>query len=168
MEKRNWHGLMKVLTFQHLGADGTVLFEQKNILNTLHLNGEEYALSVLFAGMAIPTNYYVGLDARAVPAVADTMSSLVNEPTTNGYFRQPVSSTTGFLLQQNGLIWQATSSVVQYVATGGSWGPVTNIWLTTRPDNLGVLVCTSILDQAVTLNSGESILMRIGMALQNC
>ena len=52
------------------------------------------------------------------------LANLSGEPSGNGYSRQPVSSTTGFTIINNGGVYQARSNVVIFAAVTGSWGPV--------------------------------------------
>lgn len=163
---KNWHGIMKVIEFSHF-RNNEIIFQQNNILNTLHALGEEYVMKVLFTAFSIPANYFIGLDNRVTVALADTIDGLTGEPTSNGYFRQSVSSSTGFVLEQVGIAWQASSAVVTFQATGSGWGPVKNIFLATTSDNTGTLIATAFLDTPISLSAGDSILMRMGCSLQN-
>lgn len=164
----NWHGIMKVLEFNHLDKDGNILYQQRNILNTLHTTGEEFILSVLFQGLAIPEFYYLGLDNRSSLAVGDTMATVsVTEPSTNAYERQSVDSTDWTLVVNSNSNKQTNSSIVTYRAVGGSWGPIKNIFLTDEPNNSGYLIASAQLSEQVTVSSGEIISMRFGFALRD-
>src|SRR5690242_5545507 len=116
--------LMRILNAKHISKEGKLLWEQDNILNVTHLTGELYCLGVLFSNTSKPSSYYAGLDNRAALSGADTFSNLSQEPTQFGYARQPVSSTSGFTISLNAQnVYQATTSTITFVATGGSWGP---------------------------------------------
>jgi hypothetical protein len=79
-----------------------------------------------------------------------------------------VSSTTGFTIGLNtDDIYQATSNVLTFVASGGSWGPVKNVFLATTVNNSGVLLSTAALDGSRFLNDGESTTLRLGLTLRD-
>ena len=82
--------LLKIEEIKHHSSDGKLLWESYDIDNIFHQNGELYLFSVSFntaGAIAIPSNYYLGLDNRAIPSFTDTLSSLNGEPTQNGYLR---------------------------------------------------------------------------------
>jgi hypothetical protein len=169
---KEWHGLMEILSVEHI-RDGKVLYREENIKNTLHFLGEAFLLQALFMGgyspsIYIPDQYYLGLDARGTIAVADTMASVFNEPFVNGYTRQPVSSTNGFSLDVVSGVHRATSQIVSFSAAGGSWGPVSNIFLSDKPNNTGVLISSAQLTSPVTVLSGDSVNMRMALSLRFC
>lgn len=168
--KPNWNGLMKVLEFQTFDKYGNLLYEERNIYNTLHTSGENFIVSTLFAGLAIPDLYYIGLDNRTTIAVANTLATVItSEPSTNGYEREPVSSDEFTVnLNDNGN-YQANSPVVTFRAVGGSWGPVKNIFLTTSSaGSTGYLLCSGVLQSTTTIPDGGVASLRIGMALKDC
>ena len=166
---KNWQGIMKVLEIQHLSKTGKVLWEDKNLLNLLHTEGEGYILDVVFGGGIIPDTYYLGLDNRDTIAASDTPDDLITEPIGNGYTRQPVLSSGEFTfaLTTGGFI-QAQTPIVTFIASGGSWGPVNNLWLTTEADNTGLLISTVSLTSEVTLLDGERVTMRLGLGMRDC
>lgn len=171
-KKKNWHGLMKVLEIKHLDTNGTILWEQRNILNTFHYEGEEFLLRAAFTGgqdsTIIPETYYLGLDNRTTVDAEDTLDDLIGEPSGGGYERQGIASSGDFGLNFENGHWIATSPIVAFFATTGSWGPVRNIFLTSTVNNSGSLISTSVLPSAVTLESGQSVTMRIGLTLKEC
>ena len=117
----------------------------------------------------IPTNYYLGLDNRATLSENQTLSDLVGEPSGNGYSRQPLSSSGGFTVINNGGIYQARSNVVVFAAVTGSWGPVVNIFLTNvSAGTSGKLYSTAVLTAPIILSAGETVTARFSMALRNC
>jgi len=162
--------LLTILEIQHI-RDGKVIWEDKNLRNTLHVLAEQYFLSILFAGIAPVANFYMGLDDRQVIDVADTMESLVNEPTHNGFLRQQVSSSTGWNIQETTVgaitLYRAIGNIVTFAANGGSWGPIHNLFMTTTSDNTGILLSSVPLSQEVTLNSGDTINMRMSLSLRD-
>lgn len=162
---------MKILWIKQI-RNGETIFEQNNIFNMLHEEGEQFLLNAVFTGgqvnTYIPENYYIGLDNRPSVLVAQDIDSLVDEPTTNGYLRQPVSSSGDFVVTLENSHYQATSPIVAFQAVGGDWGPVGSIFLSNRADNLGVLLCSAMLESQATVTAGDSILMRIALKLKDC
>lgn len=168
MEK--WNGIMKILELQHVGRDGQVLHREENLLNIIHAQGEDLILKILFAGQAVPENYYVGLDFRSVLDRTQTIGDLFGwEPTTNAYSRQAVKS-DNFSVVTMSSGRQANSPTLLFRASGGSWGPVRNIFLSTA---LGygtnsVLISSVPLSTSITVADGEVVTMRMAMALSGC
>jgi hypothetical protein len=161
---------LNVMTIEHVDADGKVLWKQENLHNIFHINGEEYMLKALFAGFSIPGTYYFGLDNRGGLDDSDTLNTIStsgNEPTVNGYFRQGVGSTS-FTVAVVGSHNLAQSPIVSFSASGGSWGPVSNLFMATTSDNLGHLISSVPLSQLVTLDNGQSINVRLGLSLKDC
>jgi hypothetical protein len=161
--------LLTILEIDHV-RDGKVIWREENLKNVLHTQGEEYMLTALFKTtlVSVPTFYYLGLDNRATVLAADALPlSLQGEPTTNGYNRQAVSSASGFTIEEVDGITRATSIVVSFQASGGSWGPVTNLFLTNMINNTGYLIATAPLGTARTLQDGDFITMRFALALKD-
>lgn len=165
-----WRGIMKVIHIQHLNVDGKIVWEQKNIRNMLHTEGEEFLLRAAFAGGSeiVPENYYLGLDNRSVINSGDTMDDLLAEPTTGGYSRQPVSSVDDFSISLEEGHIVALSPVVVFRAISGSWGPVSNLFITDKQNNSGFLISTATLGSAITVAEGDSVTLRFGMQLKDC
>lgn len=173
MEKNHWQGIMKILEIQHW-RDGRVIWEQKNVKNLLHLEGEEYILRAAFTGGktsdVIPERYYLGLDNREVVNAEDTMDFLITEPTGNGYTRQDILSAGDFTVSkdENSGHYRAISPIVAFQASGGTWGPVQNLFLTDTADSTGYLISTAKLDTIITVSDGDSVTMRISLQLKDC
>lgn len=163
---------MRIIEITHIDVDGSILSVKKNLLNMLHKDGEEFLLRAAFLGgrdsTVIPQYYYLGLDNRQTITTSQTMDSLIGEPFGNGYERQQIASSGDFSLNLEQDHFIATSPVVAFRATTGSWGPVTNLWITDALDDTGYLISTISLESPVTLESGQSISMRIGMQLLQC
>lgn len=162
---------MKIIEIQHLDCNGLIIWQDKNIHNLLHLEGELYLLQAAFAGgqdsTVIPVSYYLGLDNRSVVNDDDTMDELIGEPLSGGYARAAVASSGDFAINLETDHYLATSPVVQFQATTG-WGPISKLFLTTNSDNSGKLISTAELDSPLTLGASEKVTMRIGMTLKDC
>ena len=173
MKTPDWHGILRIIEIQHRDIKGKILWEAKNILNLLHKDGEEFLLRAAFTGgrvsTIIPDDYYLGLDNRYGVAFLDTMDDLLAEPTnTRGYQRQSVSSSGDFAINFEQDHHVATSPIVAFQATTGSWGPTSNLFVTDKSDNTGYLIATAILPSSILVEAGQSITMRIGMQLRTC
>lgn len=158
---------MTVLEFQVI-RDGEIVYEERDIPNTLHFLGEEFCLKCLFAGEPIPTSYYVGLDNRSDILASQNIESLDGEPIGNGYLRQAVSSLTGFNIEVNNSIHRAVSGIVTFSASGSGWGPVRNVFLSNASNSSGYLISSAKLSSVVSLAAGDAVNMRTGMSLRNC
>lgn len=168
---KNKH-LMKLIEIQHRNVDGSVLWEAHNLLNIIHLDGEEFLLRAAFTGgkisSVIPDYYYLGLDNRQLLAKADTMENLIAEPFGGGYTRQQISSAGDFSINIESGDFIATSPIVAFRSTTSNWGPVSNLWITDAADNSGYLISSISLQSPISLITGQSVTMRIGMQLLEC
>jgi len=165
---KSWHGILKVLEFSHFSKNGSLLHREENIHNTIHSAGEELILKILFSGQQVPENYYVGLDFRSSIEKSQSIGDISGwEPTSNAYSRQAVGSNNFSIITSSSGYKQASSPSLLFRATGGSWGPVRNIFLTTA---LGfgtnsVLISSVPLSAPITVADGEIVTMRMAMAL---
>ena len=158
---------MKVLEVQLLD-NGEIIWEDKNLRNVLHTTGEEFILKVLFSGEEeIPENYYLGLDSRSSLTASQTIEDLSEPSIANGYQRESVASNGEFTVGISGGINLATGPIVTFRATGGSWGPVRNIFLTNESDDSGYLIASIALSAPITLNDGQIVSMKLGFSLQD-
>lgn len=165
--------LLKILDIKHI-RNKEVIWESRDILNTFHIDGEEFILSTIFrsvAGISIPSFFYLGMDNRSTIDITDNMQSITTEPSGNGYSRQPVSSATGFTIEQFTVNdvehWRAKSSIVSFDASGSQWGPVSNVFLTDRNDDTGYLISTASLGTTRNVAAGDSITFRFSLSLSN-
>ena len=161
--------LLTILEIDHV-RNGEVIWQAENLKNVLHTQGEEYMLTALFKTTVadIPTFYYLGLDNRTTPDASDAFpTALQDEPTTNGYSRQAVSSATGFVIEEVDGITRATSLIVSFAASGGSWGPIRNLFLTDKINDTGYLIATAPLGSTRTLQDGDFITMKFALALKD-
>jgi hypothetical protein len=166
-----WNGIMKVLEIEHISRNGSILHRETEIKNIIHSSGEDLILKILFAGHTIPTNYYVGLDARSSLDKLHTIGDIFGrEPTSNSYSRQTVASNNFSVVSVSAGYRQANSPTLLFRAAGGSWGPVKNIFLTTAlgygADSL--LISSVPLSAPITVSDGEIVTMRMAMALSSC
>jgi len=168
---KNWQGIMKISEFCHLDKNGKIVYKEENILNLIHLAGEELILKILFAGEPVPSNYYIGLDSRSSLDSSLGIGSVFGyEPNQNSYERQKVPSDSFSIIINTNSRRQANSPTLLFKAIGGQWGPVQNIFLTTA---LGygtnsVLISSAKLSRQINLLDGEIITMRMAMALSTC
>jgi len=111
---------MTIEEIKHFDEDGHCIWEAYNLPNVWHIEGQQFVLSLAFdrdGGYSAPTNYYAGVDARDAVAVDDTLSDITDEPSSNGYSRQTISSTTGFTVSLVGSTMKAISGILSFSAT---------------------------------------------------
>lgn len=161
-----WHGVLKIIEVEHI-RDSKVIWSQKDLLNMLHIKGEEFLLTCCFNnnGSYPPSDYFFGLDNRMVISKEDIMDDLVEEPVGNSYIRQSRSSNGGFTIETFNNGYRAVSNIMTFSAAGLGWGPVRNIFMATSPDTSGVLVSSVALSQEITLLSGDSVNLRMSLSL---
>lgn len=162
----NFH-LLTVLEIQHKNSNGDILWSAYNLKNIVHDLGEKFILDAAFNDTSVvPDNFYFGLDNRTTPDETDVMADLVDEPSTNGYSRQSISSDGAFTVALNDDdVYQATGPIINFSASGGPWGPVQRLFLTTSATASGVLIATVDLTSPLTALDGESYNMRFGLSL---
>lgn len=157
--------------------NGKVIWQEFSEFNILHDEGEQAILSAYFATAltgfgAPPANLYLGLDARAAPAEADTLASLSGEPTESGYERKAVStggtgvSGQDFYINQPGAYYRADSKEVTWTA-GELWPEVKNLFLCTVSTGTGgKLISSKALSTPRTLQDTDTLTasMYIGLS----
>ena len=165
---KNWNGIMKVLEVQHI-RNNKVIWEDVNLYNMLHGEGQKLILEAVFAGGSIPSSYYMGLDNRETLAVEDTLESLYAEPSLNGYSRDTISSATDFTVaaEESGN-YKAQSVLLTFIASGGSWGPVKHLFMASTANNTGELISSVTLSEALSLSDGDIVNLRINLSLTDC
>jgi hypothetical protein len=148
-----------------LDRAGNVLW-QDVVNNALADEGEQYFLGTALADTSQPANFYIRL-YNDTPAETDTLGDLTGEPSTYGYAAQAIpSTTTGWAIALVSGDYKATSTEETFVASGGSWGPVTYAVLATSSDNSGKLIAYGALSVSRTLASGDSLLVVYTVTLQ--
>lgn len=171
--KKNWSGLLKVEELW-VHEKGELVLKLENLYNVLHTQGEALILNAVFKGgntsnSFIPTNYYLGMDNRTSLTETQGLSSITGEPSTNGYSRQPVSSTSGFTINAGAVPVKATSALISFTATGGNWGPVKNLFLCdVSSGTSGNLISSVFMGNDLTVTADTVVSMKFSMTLKNC
>ena len=140
--------------------DGKVIWEETQKKNSLANQGALTILQVYYQRTAsAPANFYVRL-CKYSPLVTDTLATIQNEPSGNGYAPQVVpASVVGFPttdIAPDGNP-RLTSAIVTFTAAGGTIGPVTTAFLATTSDNSGILQGFLPLSMQRTILSGDSM-----------
>jgi len=153
--------LGSVWTFRCFDKDGNLKWEELDVHNIWHDEGEEWICKVVFSeAQAVPASYYIGLDARASLAEADTLASLSGEPSTGaGYARSAVASdATDWTVSKVGDDWRATSTTETFTCATSNWSAVLNAFLcNVASGTSGKLLCSVALSASRTLLVGDSI-----------
>ncbi len=151
-----WIGLYEI---ECRDKDGNLLWSEVP-QNALADEGERSMLDGYLRAQNIPTTFYLGL-FNDTPVETDTMADLTGEPAgTYGYARQEIErSVVGWPVFDMDLgDYMATSKQVMFSATGGPWGPVTYMVLTTTESGTaGKLIAYVALSQSRTLQDTETI-----------
>jgi hypothetical protein len=153
--------------------DGEVLWEERDIYNVFHKRGEEFMLRALFTGgntpnALIPDDYFFGLDNRTNVVADDDFVNILGEPFTGGYLRQSVSSLGEITVAEEDGAIRAITSIISFRASGGTWGPVKNLFMTDRGDNNGFLIASVAATAPFSVIDGDSVTMRMSIGLTNC
>ena len=162
--------LLKIERIEQVNADGKVVWAKENLLNVLHTAGEQYMLEAAFVGGPtanefIPDNFWFGLDDRTSLLAADTQSDLLNEPSVNGYARQSIASKDGFVVALSGGINKGSAPIVTFSTAGGTWGPVSQLFMATTQNTSGILIASIGLGSSVTVPADDSINVRMSISL---
>ena len=181
--------LLTVESIKLLDENNKVKYEQNNIKNTLHQSGQFYMLNSLFAnktrcnppgvenqcdGQAITLGnlkstrvdfYYAGLDNRTSLSPTDTMASLVDEPSSNGYSRQKITSWSSPVISNS--VYVVKSNSITFSASSTGWGPVRNIFLATTQNVSGFLISSVKLNQELILRAGDTSVLIMNLSLSN-
>jgi hypothetical protein len=152
--------------------NGEVVWEQRDVKNVLHIQGEEFILRAAFVGgnvsTVIPPAYFLGMDNREVVSASDTMDDIFLEPSTFGYSRQVIASSGDFTVVEESGHFVAVGPLIAFEATDGTWGPVQNVFLTDTEDNDGFLISTAKLGTVISVSEGDAVTLRISLALRDC
>lgn len=162
--KENWHGLMKILEIQHI-RNNEVIWEKHDLYNIMHTGGDQFCLMCCFDndGSYPPEKYYFGLDNRPSLNFGDVIDDLIDEPNINGYARQSIDSYNGFTVSSSNGIYRASSGIITFSATSGSWGAVSNLFLVGN----NILIASAPLSDSVTLEAGDSFNVRMSLSLRD-
>lgn len=173
MKKRP--SVLHLIRQEHLDKDGNVLWESDEVIdNLLTDEGEQAILSAYFdtdlAGYGAPgANHYIGLTSSTITETS-TLTSVdgagadIVEPTTGGYARQAVLTTTGFTLSQPGTYYKAACSV-SWTATA-TYATVDKAFLcTVSSGTAGKLIAAIALSQSRTLANGDILNLTFSVGL---
>jgi len=168
--------LMTVLEVSHQNKHGEILFKKYDLKNIFHSEGEEYILGTLFTNTYTPNNtfvvtsYYMGLDNRSSLATSDSLVDIEElETTGTGYRRQEVTKSSFQIVENSNGNYQANSPIIQFNCSGGSW-TAKNIFLATSYSSSFTgpkkVISSVPLGSTLSISSGETVSMRIGLALK--
>jgi len=151
---------------QHI-RDGKVIWEDEG-LNSLAQQGEEAVLENEFRGDAsyAPTEFYVRL-CNDTLVTTDTLTTILNEPSGNGYAPQLVErSTVGFPTKEiDAGAYRIISKTLLFTASGGQIGPVTTAFLATTSDNSGKLFAFRALSITRTILDTDTMSLQFRIKL---
>ena len=165
---KNWHGILKIDEFTVFDNE-KIIYQEKNIYNILHQQGELLILNSVFTGNTAPSSFYIGLDNRTTLGFTDTLSNLTGEPLGNGYARQQILPIQLNISLTSGNNYQVSGPVVNFSATTGILGPVQNLFLTTvSTGNGGILISSARLSESLTLSPPNVASLKFSFALSNC
>jgi len=130
----------------------------------LTTEGKESILEAFFRRTTdyIPTQFYIRLCNDTLTA-SDTLTSILNEPSGNGYSAQLVeASSVGFptkdTFEGNPRL---TSKEVTFTAASGDIGPVNTVFIATTSDNSGKLIGYLDLPISRTILDGDSMVISV-------
>lgn len=156
--------LHSIWNIRGIGSNGEVQWEELNVHNILHDEGENGILSAFFDEVyTIPVSYYIALDDRASLAEGDILTTMAaTEPSGNGYARKPVNTdNTDWNLEQDGGDWQVVSKTATFTASGGPIpvaGVVSNMSLGDQSSGTtGILIASVALSQDRTILEFDSL-----------
>lgn len=126
--------------------------------NGLADEGEKYFLDCFLRATNCPTTCHLRL-FNDTPGETDTIADLTGEPSTYGYVAEELTrDATGWpTLALDSGDYMATAKSVTFVATGGSWGPVTYAVFACTISASEKLISYAVLSAPRTLASGESL-----------
>lgn len=135
--------------------------------NALTNEGELLILKTMFVDSALnPSGYYVRL-CNDTLLETDTLTTVLNEPTGNGYAATAVEhSAVGFPTETT-VDGHSTlvSKEITFTASGGDIGPVTTAFLSTTSDNTGTLISYRALALSRTILDGDQTVITLTLVL---
>jgi len=164
MGKHKWYeGIWLV---RHEDKHGNILYKD-TIKNILVDQGEFLMLDTFFRALNTPTTFYVRL-CNDIVAETDTLSSVQNEPSGNGYVAAEVTrDNVGWpTLELNSGDYRVVSKELSYTASGGDIGPVNCAYLATTSDNSGYLISAVALALSRTVVDGDTLYLQLAVKLQ--
>lgn len=153
--------------FKIVNKKGKVVFHDIG-KNSLADEGEESILEVFFRENSAytPSGFYVRL-CNDTLIETDTLSSILNEPSGNGYSAQTLErSSVGFPTKEmDDGDYRLVTKEITFTADGGDIGPVTTAYLATSSDNTGKLIAYRALPVTRTISDGDSAILTIRIKL---
>jgi hypothetical protein len=153
--------------FTHVAADGKTLLWKGVGGNALADEGEQSVLDCYLRAQNCPSTFYLRL-FNDTPVETDTLADITGEPSSNGYVAKEVTrNTSGWVsLTLVDGDYKAVSAEQTFVATGGSWGPVTYCVMATTSNNTGKHITFSALSTSRTLANGETLKVTKSIVMQ--
>lgn len=152
--------------FKHFDKNNNIIWH--NIVdNAISREGRRLTLLVMFRGTDEPATFFLRM-YNDTPVDTDSLADLTNEASGNGYAPTEITRDgSGWPLEENvsSLVRRLTSEEITFTATGGSWGPVTNVVLATTTDDSGWLVGWAALGASRTLKDGENLKITYAITL---
>ncbi len=157
-----WKGIWTIKQIR----DGEIIYEA-TLRNALADEGEKQLLETYFRSEEIPTEFYVRL-CRDTLIETDTLTTVQNEPSGNGYTAQLMEqSTVGFpTLDLDAGDYMLTSKEITFTASGGDIGPVNTTYLATTSTNTGKLIAYVSLSSERTIADGDDLVIQFKIKLQ--
>lgn len=155
--KRGLHSIWDVVCRDKYG---NIRWEEINIHNLLHDEGEESILKAIFSeAYTVPANYFIGLDDRVTIAEADSLTDLSGEPVVGSYARLAVASDAiDFTVSIDSNDWQAATKTVTFTPSGANYPSVRNMFLCDVVSGTsGKLFASVALSQARVVLDGDSL-----------
>ena len=165
MGKHIWWNCIWEMTWKD--PDGEILFQEKK-KNILVDSGEKAMVDTFMRGQEATyfpvTDFYMGLYNGSI-SESTLLTTVPNEPSTNGYVRQIVERTTAGwpTLEQDEGDWRVISKEITFASTGGDIGPISGAFLATSLNDLGTLICSvaSSVERTILSEASLSLNMRI-------
>lgn len=152
-----------IWTIRFTDKQGNLLYE--NIGNNALANdGEDWVLRAAFRNEYATDKLYVRL-CNQILAETTLLSDITTEPTGNGYYSGDVSlyeltrDEAGFpTFEEVGGDVRLKSRTIAFTASGGSIGPISTVFLATKPagDSTGKLICYRALPITQSILNGNS------------
>lgn len=139
---------------------GNLKWEEQQIHNLLHDQGEEDILKAFFSQAYTPTaSFFIGLEDRITIAEADLLTTLTGEPIVGGYARQTVNTdATDWAVTQDAGDFQAKSIIVTFTPAGANYPTVRNMFLCdVLSGTTGELFASVALSQSRIVLDGDSL-----------
>jgi len=157
-------GISGIYKFEHYDRCNNLIWYNV-VNNAISAVGRGDMLTAFLQAIQVPTTFFLRL-YNDTPADTDSLGSLTNEASGNGYAAQELTrdaSGWNTLANEGGLTHSVTSKVATFSANGGSWGPVTNVVLATSSDNSGRFIGWAALGASRTLKDGEALKVNYGI-----